>query len=95
MKSSVVVVAFVQSEDSKLQGCSVCRSSPMASAKQPIHSPLIIPDNTEALVDSEFLIVDVGKGELGEEKGGLWFKEGGDEVNLEAHEEAGAPLASI
>ncbi|KIL83624.1 hypothetical protein FAVG1_13158 [Fusarium avenaceum] len=95
MKFSLVVVEFVRSEDSKLQGRSACRSSHMVSAKQPSYLPPIIPDITEALIDSKFLVVDVGKGEFGEDKGGLWFEEGGDEVSLEAREEAGAPLTSI
>lgn len=67
----------------------------MVSAKQPTYLPPIIPDITQALVDSKFLVVDVGKGELGEEKGGLCFEKGGGEVSLEAREEAGAPLTSI
>lgn len=86
---------LVRSENSKLQSRSACRSSPIASAKQPIHLPPIVPDITEALIDRKFLVVDVGKGEFGEEKGGLWFEEGDDEVSLEAREEAGAPLTSI
>jgi hypothetical protein len=34
------------------------RRAPMASAKQPSPLPAIIPDIPEALVDSEFLVVD-------------------------------------
>ncbi|KNB17420.1 hypothetical protein FOXG_15459 [Fusarium oxysporum f. sp. lycopersici 4287] len=43
---------------------------------------------------SSFNTIHVGKGEFDEEKGGLWFEEGGDEDGLEAREEVGAPLTS-
>ncbi|KAI7762713.1 hypothetical protein LZL87_008154 [Fusarium oxysporum] len=43
---------------------------------------------------SSFNTIHVGKGEFNEEKGGLWFEEGGDEDGLEAREEVGAPLTS-
>ncbi|SPJ81908.1 uncharacterized protein FTOL_09313 [Fusarium torulosum] len=43
---------------------------------------------------SSFNAIHVGKGEFDEEKGGLWFEEGGDEDGLEAREEVGAPLTS-
>ncbi|EWG54625.1 hypothetical protein FVEG_12790 [Fusarium verticillioides 7600] len=43
---------------------------------------------------SSFNTIHVGKGEFDEEKGGLWFEEGGDEEGLEAREEVGAPLTS-
>ncbi|KAJ4246616.1 hypothetical protein NW762_013559 [Fusarium torreyae] len=43
---------------------------------------------------SSFNTIHVGNGEFDEEKGGLWFEEGGDEAGLEAREEVGAPLAS-
>ncbi|KAL5625912.1 hypothetical protein FOBRF1_000255 [Fusarium oxysporum] len=43
---------------------------------------------------SSFNTIHVGNGEFDEEKGGLWFEEGGDEDGLEAREEVGAPLTS-
>ncbi|KAM0238526.1 hypothetical protein ACHAPO_003494 [Fusarium lateritium] len=43
---------------------------------------------------SSFNTIHVGKGDFDEEKGGLWFEEGGDEDGLEAREEVGAPLTS-
>ncbi|QPC73429.1 hypothetical protein HYE68_004181 [Fusarium pseudograminearum] len=43
---------------------------------------------------SSFNTIHVGEGDFDEEKGGLWFEEGGDEEGLEAREEVGAPLTS-
>lgn len=43
---------------------------------------------------SSFNTIHVGEGEFDEEKGGLWFEEGGDEDGLEARQEVGAPLTS-
>ncbi|KAM0360684.1 hypothetical protein ACHAO7_004212 [Fusarium culmorum] len=43
---------------------------------------------------SSFNTIHVGEGDFDEEKGGLWFEEGGDEDGLEAREEVGAPLTS-
>ncbi|KAG8666492.1 hypothetical protein FPOAC2_11606 [Fusarium poae] len=43
---------------------------------------------------SSFNTIHVGKGDFDEEKGGLWFEEGGDEDGLEAREEVGAPLTN-
>lgn len=43
---------------------------------------------------SSFNTIHVGEGDFDEEKGGLWFEEGGDEDGLEAREKVGAPLTS-
>ncbi|KAL6401718.1 hypothetical protein AUP68_15597 [Ilyonectria robusta] len=40
---------------------------------------------------SSFNTIHVGSGEFDEDKGGLWFEEGGDEAGLKAREEIGAP----
>lgn len=40
---------------------------------------------------SSFNVVHSGKGEFDEEKGGLWFEEGGDDHGLEERQEIGAP----
>ncbi|OHF04680.1 hypothetical protein CORC01_00151 [Colletotrichum orchidophilum] len=43
---------------------------------------------------SSFNIIQVGPGAHDEEKGGLWFEEGGDEAGLEAREKVGAPATA-
>ncbi|KAK0378654.1 hypothetical protein CLIM01_04010 [Colletotrichum limetticola] len=43
---------------------------------------------------SSFNTIHVGSGVHDEEKGGLWFEEGGDEAGLEARERIGAPATS-
>ncbi|KAF6830953.1 F-box domain containing protein [Colletotrichum plurivorum] len=43
---------------------------------------------------SSFNVIHAGAGTYDEEKGGLWFEEGGDEAGLEAREKAGAPATS-
>lgn len=43
---------------------------------------------------SSFNSIHVGKGEQDEEKGGLWFEEGGDEDGLSAREQVGAPATA-
>ncbi|GAO17899.1 hypothetical protein UVI_02030040 [Ustilaginoidea virens] len=40
---------------------------------------------------SSFNLVHIGAGEYDEQKGGLWFDEGGDEQGLQAREAVGAP----
>jgi hypothetical protein len=40
---------------------------------------------------SSFNSIHLGSGECSEEKGGLWFEEGGDEEGLEARQSLGAP----
>jgi hypothetical protein len=40
---------------------------------------------------SSFNVIHVGHGEFDEEKGGLWFEEGGDEHGQQMREEIGAP----
>ena len=41
---------------------------------------------------SSFNAVHVGEGTFDEEKGGLWFEEGGDDDGLEARQRVGAPV---
>lgn len=41
---------------------------------------------------SSFNTIHVGTGEYDEAKGGLWFKEGGDEAGLKTRDDIGAPL---
>ncbi|OLN96949.1 UPF0590 protein [Colletotrichum chlorophyti] len=43
---------------------------------------------------SSFNILHAGPGTYDEEKGGLWFEEGGDEAGLEMREKVGAPLTA-
>lgn len=43
---------------------------------------------------SSFNTLHVGKGEHNDDKGGLWFDEGGDEDGMQARKEAGAPGTS-
>lgn len=43
---------------------------------------------------SSFNVIHVGEGEFDEEKGGLWFEEGGDEEAMKTRREIGAPDVS-